>query len=225
MLSFDYRVEGAMKRLGFALAVASACGLSAAAQAEEAATVTLTPQAGFTVQIPKGWKACDEATDKLLGAADDTLLLGKQACPAAAGMQGMTVTVYSPTVGFTATVMIGYADQSPVTPEVVNSLTPEMLTQVRDALRKEREVELAKLGSKIDDMAVRTDKIAGHSALVTTILQTPKQGALAQVYTEVWEIPVGGHMHQVSFVWPKLLESNTKPALDAIKASIKIASP
>ncbi len=208
--------------IGFriAMAVAGACVLSTSAVAEE--MLKLSPKPGFTIDIPKGWKSCTEAIDKELGGADDPLVLSKQLCPVATATPGINLAVYSPKVGYTASVMFGYSEASPITPELIAALTPEMLNQVTDAIRTEKEALLAKSGSKLESAAVRTDKIGGQVALVTTLLITPKEGALAQAYSETWEIPVGGHMQQISFAWSKLLESNTKATLDAIKASVEL---
>ena len=214
------RGEGTTSGFRIALAVAGVCAISATAIADE--IVRLQPQPGFTIDIPKGWKSCTEAIDKQLGTADDPLALNKQLCPAAASTPGINLAVYSPKVGYTASVMFGYSDTSPITPELIGSVTPEMLTQVAEAMRAEKEALLTKSGSKLDSISVRTDKIGGQAALVTTMLITPKEGPLGQAYSETWEIPVGGHMQQISFAWSKLLESNTKPALDAIKASVDL---
>jgi hypothetical protein len=208
--------------IGFRIAsmIAGVCAISATAMADE--TVKLSPRPGFTIDIPKGWKSCTEVVDTQLGTAEDPLALSKQLCPVAASAPGVNLAVYWPKVGYTASVMFGYSDTSPITPELIVGLTPEMLTQVADAVRTEKEALLSKSGSKLDNVSVRADKIGGQAALVTTLLITPKEGALAQAYSETWEVPVGGRMHQISFAWSKLLESNTKPTLEAIKASVEL---
>lgn len=209
-----------MTDLRIVLAVVGAFGLSATATAEE--MLKLQPQPGFTIDIPKGWKSCTEEVDKQLGAADDPLVLSKQLCPVAANAPGVNLTVYSPIVGYTASVMFGYSETTPITPEVIAALTPEMMETVAEALRTEKQALLAKSGGKLESVVVRKDTIGGHAALVTTLLITPKEGALAQAYSETWEVPVGGHMQQIVFAWSRLLEGNTKATLDAMKASVEL---
>jgi len=198
------------------------CGATTASLAADE-TLTLTPMPGVSFNLPRGWKACDEATDKLLGSADDPLSLGKQICPAYAANAGTKLAAYSPKVGWSATFIFLYAEESPITGEIIALLTDEMIAQIGGTVRKDWEERVAAAGNKLDSTAVRKDTLAGYPALVSTILQTPPAtGALGQSVTEIYEVPVNGHLYQFNITWAKILESNTTPMLNTIKASIKI---
>ena len=130
--------------------------------------------------------------------------------------------VFNPKVGFTASVLFLYLDKGPLSQEVLQRLSDEVLLKIRDSLQKDWEARIGKIGGKLDSLTVRSDKIAGLTALVSTITQTPAGGAIGQSVTETWEIPTNGKLYQFNFTWSKALESNAKPDVDAIKATIKI---
>ena len=212
-----------MRRFSIALAGLALILCTAAAYADD--IVAVTPWPGVTMGVPAGWKACDEATDKLLGSADDPLAIKNVLCPLVAANAEIKFGVLNPKVGFTASVLFLFLEQSPLTPEALDALDDKMLGAVRDEVQKDWEARITKAGGKLDSIAVRRDKISGFSALVSTIVQTPASGAMGQSVTETWEIPAGGHLYQFNLTWSKLLESNAKPAIDAMKPTIKIEPP
>ena len=57
-------------------------------------------------------------------------------------------------------------------------MSEAMLAKIRDAVQKDWDERITKIGGKLDSITVRSDKIAGFTALVSTIIQSPAGGAL-----------------------------------------------
>jgi hypothetical protein len=207
-----------------AVAAAGLCLASGVVWAADGGTV-LTPLPDLSITVPKGWKACDDASEATLGNADDPLKLKPQICDPHKGNADFKFGAFSPALGKTVSVLVYRSATAPITAEVINGLTDDVIAQIKDQLKKETAENIAKMGSKLDDYAVRKDTLSGQPALVSTVLQTPKMGAIAQVYTETWEIPFGGGYYRISFVWPKIIEASVKPELDTVRASIKLTAP
>lgn len=213
-----------MVRTLMALAVATV--LAGAAAAADDAMITLSPHPGLSMQFPTGWKACDEANDKALGSADDTLALTAQICNPHKANPNFKFGAFAAVPGKTASVLLFHTATAPITAEAITALTDDVLKGLTEALKKERVEALAKVGGTVDDYQLRKDVLGGQPALVSLLLQTIKHGATtSQVYTETWEVPYAGSYFTINFIWPKLFESMAKPDVDKVKASVKFATP
>jgi hypothetical protein len=208
-----------MGRLGVA---ALLVGMIAGSAAAEEGMIGLTPLPGVAVQVPAGWKACDDVNDKALGSAADPMGVAPQICNPHKANPEFKFGTFAAAPGKTASALFFQSATVPITAEGVAALTDDVLKAIGDELKKDRTEALAKVGGTVEDFQVRKDTLGGQAALVTLLLQTVKQGQLsAQVYTETWEVPYGGSYYSISFIWPKTLASIAKPDVDRVKASVK----
>lgn len=206
-----------MTRVWIGIAALVAAGATAA----KPAAVAFSPAPGLTLSVPKGWKACDAASEKKLGSVEDPLGLQPQICGPHQTNPDFKFGAFEPKPG--QNVSIFFYLSEPSVP-AVGALTPAALSELTAQRKAKSERQIAGMGATLNAFAIRKDKLGGKPALVTTVTLTPAQGAAAQVTTEKWEVPLNGHSYEISFVIPKAFAKATKPAIGTIKASVKFAT-
>jgi hypothetical protein len=71
----------------------------------------------------------------------------------------------------------------------------------------------------LNSLDVRVDKLGERYALVTSISSTANSGVVSMA--EQWDVYLAGKHFQLHLTWPKDADVSVKPALDALKASVK----
>jgi hypothetical protein len=201
-------------------APASVTPTQAAAQTPAPNTVTLSPAAGVSLALPKGWIACDDATNKLLGQADDPNGLKSIVC--ANSPVQFALRVFDPVPFRTISLMIVYSKKQDITPEGIAAITPEIMANIQTDVCKGVTAPMT-AGSDIESCKAEIGQFAGHAAFVTTVVGTPHGGTrLAQFEVVIYEFPYSQGYLQVQFNTATLLKSATSPMIDALKASFVV---
>jgi hypothetical protein len=201
-------------------APASVTPTQAATQAPAPNSVTVSPAPGVSLAVPMGWIACDDATNKLLGQADDPNGLKSIVCGNDPGQYAWRV--FNPAPFRTISLMIVYSKEQDITPEGLAAITPEIMANLQSDVCKSVTAPMT-AGSDIESCKAEIGQFAGHAAFVTTVVGTPHGGTkLAQFEAVIYEFPYSQGYLQVQFNTATLLKSATSPMIDALKASFVV---
>jgi len=185
-------------------------------------TVTVRPVTGMTVQLPKGWAACDDANNALLGRAADKLSLTAKVCAGPKSGGPLTFGAFDPRPFHTVSIYAGREPEQLITEAQIAHLSAVQLK----AIATERCPLIAKpiidSGAAIDSCTLKREMLGGHIALVSRVVYTPQMGAIAQGEAEGWVVATDEGVFDFDLTWPVVVQGTVKPVLDAIRASLEV---
>jgi hypothetical protein len=202
----------------FLLVAASA---AAAAPALPPATAHLTPAPGISFDLPMGWVACDDATNKLLGEAADPHALKGKVCVNIPGVS-YKLRAFNPKIFQTLTFLFDWQEKQDITADELAAITPQVATAITPGVCAEIVKPMTGDGTTIESCNVAVGTFAGHIAMVSTIIGIPPGTPVGKFRVEIYEMPYDKGYFQVQFNSSVLLLPTTQPVIDAIKASFKV---
>ena len=151
-------------RIANAVAIAAISTLPTAVHAESGA-VALSPVEGISFSVPKGFNACDEASDKAIGGPPVAARRKAGACNGLkANYPGLALGAFDQW----STFLVTRIDTVPVPAEAIAAFDDKALAELSDALKKEQQAELAKTGGAVEKLVISVGMLDDQIALVTT---------------------------------------------------------
>ena len=183
--------------------------------------VEIAPVPGVVFDLPMGWIACDDATNKRLGEAADPRQLKSSVCAPQAGVP-FKFRAFNPLLFRTVSMLIDQhekqdisaADLANLTPDIVKAMTPQVCTEVVKPMTGD--------GTVIDSCVVEIGTFAGHPCLHSIIVSTPPDSDGMKFQIDLYEMPYAKGYLQVQFNRPISYLTTTTPETDAISASFRI---
>jgi hypothetical protein len=182
--------------------------------------IALAPAEGISLSLPKGWIACDDATNALLGNAADPLNVKAQICSFTLPGVTFLVRAYNPvplrSLAFTMSADPGNTMTEDAIKSTAANLTPDITKQICEG----------EAGVMPDTVIVSCDvssaTFAGHAAILTTIVGIPHQLELSKFKLRIYELSGAHGYAQFQFNTPTVVESATDPIMDSIASTIAV---
>lgn len=183
--------------------------------------ISLTPVAGLTIAIPKGWLSCDGPTDTTLGQVQDPLDSRSSACPAwlvtdhvirmldPASLHFVTLDVSS----------VDGGDQS----DMAAHVTAGQVAEDHDQDCASLTADDAKTGFKLLDCRSEVTTLGGHPAKAVTLLETGRPDPTqftANLKMRVIYVPIGTRLYTVSLMTSSALAPDFDATAEAILSSV-----
>src|ERR1043166_973383 len=190
------------------------------AQAVAPNSVALSPAPGVSLAVPKGWMACDDATNRLLGPSEDPHGLKSIVCGST--HPHFALRVFNPAPFRTVSLLIDYSKQQDITMDGIAAITPEIMASIQADVCKSVTAPMI-AASDIESCKAEIGQFVGHTAFVTTVVGIPHGGSrLAQFEIVIYEFPYSQGYLQVQFNTAVLIKSATTPLIDALKATFVV---
>lgn len=183
------------------------------------ATVHLSLVPGASFDLPKGWIACDDATNKLLGQADDPHGIGKNVCVTIPGVP-YKFRAFNPLLFNTVSMMIDQHDAQDISPADLAAITPEIATRITPQVCDDIVKPLTGDGTTIQECHMMVGVFAGHKALHSTVVAIPPdKDSKSRYQIDIYEMPYADGYLEVQFNTPILYQPTTQPQINGIIAS------
>ncbi len=186
-------------------------------------TIKLSPVPGVSLAIPKGWIACDAATNALLGYAADPMDSKARVCGEALPDRTALLRVYNPRPLRTTVVSVFFDPGIRFTTDMLRSFGDSITPQVKAKFCSAVTAPMLQEQVTVESCEVAISSIAGRSAIATDVIGVPPGGALGRFHLRMFDVSNDAGYLQLQFNTPVAVESATRPDVDAIIASLEIA--
>src|SRR3569833_3120651 len=178
--------------------------------------VSLTPAPGLHIQIPRDWIACDDKTEALLTSARDSMKVKDKVCaPMPGGEPDLHAFAQRPL--HVISLALNYHRHQDITPEALADMSQSDLDTLRSGICAQESVPLS---APMADCRITVGTLAGHRALVSTIVSTLPDGGKWLIVS--YEVPYAAGFFQLQFGHAEIVEKVVRPELDAILATVQI---
>jgi hypothetical protein len=202
------------------LAALAAFLVTVSARAESTPPMAhLAPVPGVSVDLPKTWVACDEATNKLLGGNADMHNLKAIVCVRSVAYK---FRGFNPLLFHTMSMLIDQHDTQDISSQDLDALTPEIAKTVAPTVCPVITKPMTGDGTAIQSCEVTVGSFAGHKALHSIVIGVPPKSPEAKYQIDIFELPYSKGYLQVQFNSPLMFKSTTQAEMDAIIASFKV---
>jgi hypothetical protein len=181
--------------------------------------VTLTPGPGISFQIPNNWIACEDDTEKQLASAPDSMNMKTPFCANSTAVASV-VRAFDPRPFHTATLIFDYKHDSPLTEKAMADMQAADLAQLRGPICDSEMKPMHKRPNAKVDCDIALGTLAGHRAMISTIVETDPNDANATFRITSYEVVYPGGYIQLQIGTADVLEKLLRPAVDAILASV-----
>jgi hypothetical protein len=188
-------------------------------------SVTLTPMSGLSLDVPKGWAACDAATNARLGDAGDPENLRPLICTQIGSGFDELLGIFNPRPLHEASLHFIYNRNIPVSDDKIATLEraprdPVTQDACANVLRPMQQQNVT-----IESCTVSFTTLAGHPAMVVEVISSQNWTSLTRFKLREYELALGGGDLEIQVSTPVSLESAVAPDVNAILGSLKLASP
>lgn len=198
--------------------------LTAGAHADDkpAETVRLSPVPGVSLDLPKSWVACDDATNKLLGQHADPRDLKSKVCVIVPDVP-YKFRGFDPVLFKTMSMLMDQHEKQDITADELAAITPEIAKAISPQTCEAIVKPMTGDGTTIDSCDVTVGIFAGLPALHSIVVATPPgNNSIAKYQIDIFELPYSKGYLQVQFNSPVAFKSVTGPEMNTIIASFKV---
>jgi hypothetical protein len=178
--------------------------------------ISLAPAPGVSFQIPDDWIACDDPTEALLHSARDSMKMKDKICAASPNVPSI-LRAFDPRLLHMVSMSFNYHKHQSITPDALADMAQADLDTVRQNVCAS---EGRFLSGPVMDCQLVIGNIAGHRALISSIVRALPDGAKGEIV--IYEVPYALGYMQIQFSHADIVSKLVQPEIDAILATLRI---
>jgi hypothetical protein len=185
-------------------------------------TATLTPVDGVSLTLPKGWIACDDASNAKLGDAGTPSSIVPKICSGPRSGGAIAFGAFDPAPSGLVAVFTGREANDPAGNQLISQISERNLASLREKTCPLLEKPIVAAGASIVSCSLDRAPLARHAALVYRIVFAAVAGSAAQSEVEDWAVQTDDGIVDFNLTWSLAAGERVKPVLDAIRASLEV---